>query len=89
MEQTNPLTHQRMTTPSPQEAARIVAASRRILATEVERLRCELERRHAEYSKALNKRVDVENALASIGAGKRDLPTREECREWAVKLGNA
>jgi hypothetical protein len=49
----------------------------------------ELERRHAEYAKALNKRVDVESQLIDIGAGKRDLPTREECMAWALKLGNS
>ena len=64
-------------------------AAARILAAEVERLRAELAARHTEYAKALNKRVDVENELARIGAGKRDLPTREECRMWALKLGNA
>jgi len=29
----------------------------------------------------------IEEALMQIGMGKRDLPSREECREWAVKLG--
>ena len=61
----------------------------RILAAEVERLRAEMERRGAAYNKALNKRVDVENELARAGAGKRELPTREECTAWALKLGNS
>jgi len=61
----------------------------RILAAEVERLRGELETRHKEYSKALNKRVDVEAQLIDIGAGKRALPSREECMAWALKLGNS
>ena len=55
----------------------------------VKELETELIRRHAEYAKALNKRVDVENELARAGAGKRELPTRNECREWALKLGNS
>lgn len=55
--------------------------------TTVEELRAEMERRHAEYTKALNRRVDVENTLAMVAAGKRDLLTREECRELAIKLG--
>ena len=29
----------------------------------------------------------IEEALLQIGMGKRDLPTREECKEWGVKLG--
>lgn len=29
----------------------------------------------------------IEEALLQIGMGKRDLPTREECREWGIKLG--
>jgi hypothetical protein len=29
----------------------------------------------------------IEEALMQIGMGQRDLPSREECREWAVKLG--
>ena len=29
----------------------------------------------------------IEEELMAIGIGKRDLPTREECREWAIKLG--
>lgn len=65
----------------------IEEAVARILAAEVERLRAELDRRHKEYASALNRRVDVENALAMVAAGKRDLLTREECRELAIKLG--
>jgi hypothetical protein len=29
----------------------------------------------------------IEEALMQSGMGQRDLPSREECREWAVKLG--
>lgn len=29
----------------------------------------------------------IEEALMQIGMGQRDLPSREECREWAIKLG--
>lgn len=29
----------------------------------------------------------IEEQLIAIGIGKRDLPTREECREWGLKLG--
>jgi hypothetical protein len=53
----------------------------------VEELRAEMDRRHKEYSTALNRRVDVENTLAMVAAGKRDLLSREECRELAIKLG--
>lgn len=38
-------------------------------------------------AKGLNRRVDVENALAEVAAGKRPLLTRDECRALAVKLG--
>lgn len=55
--------------------------------TEAEQLRAELDRRHKEYASALNRRVDVENALAWVAAGKRDLLTRDECKELAIKLG--
>jgi hypothetical protein len=49
----------------------------------------EMTRRHEEYSKALNRRVDVENVLAAVAAGKREPLTREECKTLAQKLGNA
>lgn len=29
----------------------------------------------------------IEEELLAIGVGKRDLPTREECRQWGIKLG--
>lgn len=61
---------------------------------EIERLRArvaelegELKNRHAEYAKALNRRCTVEDVLYDVAAGKRDLLTREECRELAIKLG--
>lgn len=50
-------------------------------------MRAELDRRHKEYASALNRRVDVENVLAQVAAGKRDMLTRDECRELAIKLG--
>lgn len=41
--------------------------------------------------KLLNQRFsrssNIEEQLMAIGIGKRDLPTRDECREWAIKLG--
>lgn len=39
------------------------------------------------YARSLNRRVEVENVLADVSAGKRDLLTREECRALAIKLG--
>lgn len=47
----------------------------------------EARKRHEEYAKTLNKRVDVENALLAVATGKRELLTREECRALAYKLG--
>ena len=35
----------------------------------------------------LNRRVEVERELWLVFYGKRPVPTREECREWALKLG--
>jgi hypothetical protein len=29
----------------------------------------------------------IEEQLLAIGVGKRDLPTREECKQWGIKLG--
>ena len=37
--------------------------------------------------RGLNRRVDVENVLFAVAAGKRPLLTRDECRDLAVKLG--
>ena len=51
-------------------------------------LRAEMDRRHEEYSKALNRRTDVETVLLSVAAGKREPLTPEECRTLAQKLGN-
>jgi hypothetical protein len=39
------------------------------------------------HAKSLNRRVEVENVLAEVAAGKRPLLTKEECRALAVKLG--
>lgn len=35
----------------------------------------------------LNRRVDVENVLARVGAGKRGPLSADECRVLALKLG--
>jgi len=29
----------------------------------------------------------IEEALLQIGMGQRDLPSREECKEWGIALG--
>ena len=47
----------------------------------------EMKRWLDEYAKELNRRVDVENVLAMVAAGKREMLTREECRQLAKKLG--
>ena len=39
------------------------------------------------HGEELNKRVDIENILFDMAKGKRALPTREECRVIALKLG--
>ena len=39
-------------------------------------------------ARGLNRRVDVENVLAAVGAGKRPMLTREECTALAKKLGS-
>ena len=57
------------------------------IAEETDRLRDEMDRRHDEYAKALNKRTEVENFLRDVAAGKRDPLTREECRALAKNLG--
>lgn len=59
----------------------------RTLERELNVANAELARRHKEYATALNRRVEVEAVLIDIGAGKRDLPTREECAALAIKLG--
>jgi hypothetical protein len=40
------------------------------------------------WAKQLNRRVEVENVLFAVAAGKRDLLSRDECRALAYKLGN-
>ena len=35
----------------------------------------------------INRRVEVENLLFMIAAGKKALPTREDCFKIAVRLG--
>jgi len=39
------------------------------------------------WAQQLNRRVEVENVLLAIAAGKRDPLTRDECRALAYKLG--
>lgn len=39
------------------------------------------------HGQELNRRVDVENVLARVGAGKRGPLTADECRVLALKLG--
>ena len=39
------------------------------------------------YEKSLNRRAEVEEVLFEVARRKRDLLTREECRELAIKLG--
>ena len=35
----------------------------------------------------LNRRVEVENVLLNVAAGKRPMLTKDECRKLAYKLG--
>lgn len=39
------------------------------------------------YEKSLNERVKVEQELFDCASGKRVMPTREQCRQWAMRLG--
>lgn len=39
------------------------------------------------HGDTLNRRVEVENVLFSVAAGKRPMLTKEECRQLAIKLG--
>lgn len=41
----------------------------------------------AHYSRSLNDRADVENQLLQCAAGRKPMPTPEELRAWALKLG--
>ena len=56
-------------------------------AGEIERLRSALERIDKMLRLRFQRSAPIEEALMQIGMGQRDLPSREECREWAVKLG--
>lgn len=38
-------------------------------------------------NKEMFRRVKVENELWACAAGKRPLPTAEECKQWAIVLG--
>lgn len=38
-------------------------------------------------NKEMFRRVKVENELWLCAFGKRELPTKEECRDWALILG--
>jgi hypothetical protein len=57
------------------------------LRQQVADLWAERDRRSSHYTKTLNRRVDVENILASVATGKRDALTPDECRDLAIKLG--
>lgn len=39
------------------------------------------------YEASLNRRVEVEAQLFDAASGKAPLPTAQQCRAWAVKLG--
>lgn len=39
------------------------------------------------FGASLKDRVAVETELLAIAAGKAPLPTREQCRDWSVRLG--
>ena len=41
----------------------------------------------ANHSEELNRRVDIENELLLISQGKLPLPSREDCKIMALKLG--
>ena len=38
-------------------------------------------------NKEMFRRVKVENELWACAFGKREMPSREECRDWALLLG--
>jgi len=40
-----------------------------------------------DYEKSLNRRAQVEQELLDIANGKAPMPSREACREMALKLG--
>lgn len=39
------------------------------------------------WAASLNRRAEVETELFDMAAGKRPLPTAEDCRRMAIKLG--
>ena len=47
----------------------------------------ELEALHTQISDIINRRVEVEQELLNIAAGKVALPDATRCRELAMKLG--
>jgi hypothetical protein len=48
------------------------------------RMRWYLIRHHGD---SLNRRVEVEDKLLKMAAGKLPLPTRDQCRKMALRLG--
>lgn len=40
-----------------------------------------------DHAKRINRCAEVEQVLFDIARGKRDLPTREECRQMAIRIG--
>ena len=51
--------------------------------SEIDRLKRDVDR----LRKALNRRAAVEQILLNVANGKRDMLTKDECRELAHKLG--
>ena len=47
----------------------------------------ELEELSHKWGKELNRRATVEQWMLDAASGKRPMPTSEELREWALKLG--
>lgn len=40
-----------------------------------------------DHGAELNRRVEIENQLAQMGAGNKPLPDKDQCRILALKLG--
>jgi hypothetical protein len=39
------------------------------------------------WGQSLNRRAEVEQMMFDAASGKRSMPTAEELREWALRLG--
>lgn len=56
--------------------------------SEASKVEAALWREHAlQWARSLNRRAEVEQELLDAARGKRPLPSHEELRSWAVKLG--